>query len=76
MPQIDKVGALERPSRCLVQYRLEPGRLESSSRVGALYHYCTLLIVKKKLIKVSIPSLFILCSKYISDLIGKINNLK
>ena len=61
-PQIDKVGALERPSRCLAQYRLEPGILESSFRVGALYHYSTLLIVNKKLIKVSIPSLFILFS--------------
>ena len=48
----------------LGKYRLELGRLESSSRVGALYHYCTLLIVKKKLIKACIPSLFILCSKY------------
>ena len=56
--------SLGSPSRCLAQYRFEPGRLEYSSRVGALYHYCTLLIVKKKLIKASIPSLFILCSKY------------
>ena len=50
-PQIDKVGALEIPSRCLAQYRLNPRILESSSRVGALYYYCTRFIVKKILIK-------------------------
>ena len=47
VPQIHKVGAFERPSQFWAQYKLEPGRLESSSRVGALYHYCTLLIVKR-----------------------------